>query len=70
VVGTFGHGNEVHRLQYDKSILIAELLKLRQEQQATRALMQAMEARIAATELKQQQMAVLLARTMKSPSFL
>jgi heat shock transcription factor len=69
-VGQFGHEGEVHRLQCDKSILIAELVKLRQEQQATRALMQAMEARIAATELKQQQMAVLLARAMKSPSFL
>jgi heat shock transcription factor len=69
-VGTFGHESEVHHLQYDKSILIAELLKLWQEQHATRALMQAMEARIAATKLKQQQMAVLLARAMKSPSFL
>jgi heat shock transcription factor len=69
-VGQFGNEGEVHRLQCDKSILIAELVKLRQEQQATRALMQAMEARIAATELKQQQMAVLLARAMMSPSFL
>jgi heat shock transcription factor len=69
-VGQFGHEGEVHRLQRDKSILIAEVVKLRQEQQATRALMEAMEARLAATEQKQQQMTVFLARAMKSPSFL
>jgi heat shock transcription factor len=69
-VGQFGHEGEVHRLQRDKGILLAEVVKLRQEQQATRALMEAMEARLAATEQKQQQMTVFLARAMKSPSFL
>lgn len=69
-VGQFGHEGEVHRLQRDKGILIAEVVKLRQEQQATRAQMQAMEARIAATEQKQQQMTVFLARALKSPGFL
>uniref|UniRef100_A0ACD6A7N3 Uncharacterized protein n=1 Tax=Avena sativa TaxID=4498 RepID=A0ACD6A7N3_AVESA len=69
-VGQFGHEGEVHRLQRDKGILIAEVVKLRQEQQATREQMEAMEARIAATEQKQQQMTVFLARALKSPSFL
>ncbi|CAM0876180.1 unnamed protein product [Alopecurus aequalis] len=69
-VGQFGPEGEVHRLQRDKGVLIAEVVKLRQEQQATRAVMQAMEDRIAATELKQQQMTVFLARAMKSPGFL
>ncbi|KAM0929636.1 hypothetical protein ACQ4PT_001651 [Festuca glaucescens] len=69
-VGQFGHEGEVHRLQRDKGILIAEVVKLRQQQQATREVMEAMEARIASTEQKQQQMTVFLARAMKSPSFL
>uniref|UniRef100_A0ACD5WBP9 Uncharacterized protein n=1 Tax=Avena sativa TaxID=4498 RepID=A0ACD5WBP9_AVESA len=69
-VGQFGPEGEVHRLQRDKGILIAEVVKLRQEQQATREQMEAMEARIAATEQKQQQMTVFLARALKSPSFL
>ncbi|KAM3260207.1 hypothetical protein ACQJBY_051460 [Aegilops geniculata] len=69
-VGHFGPEGEVQRLQRDKGTLIAEVVKLRQEQQATRAQMQEMEARLAATEQKQQQMTVFLARAMKSPSFL
>jgi heat shock transcription factor len=69
-VGQFGLEGEVHRLQRDKGILLAEVVKLRQEQQATRAQMQAMEERITTAEKKQQQMTVFLARAMKNPSFL
>ncbi|WVZ60523.1 hypothetical protein U9M48_010533 [Paspalum notatum var. saurae] len=69
-VGQFGREGDVHRLQRDRSILLAEVVKLRQEQQATRAQMQAMEERIATAEQKQQQMTVFLARAMKNPSFL
>ncbi|KAL6636915.1 hypothetical protein ACP70R_024487 [Stipagrostis hirtigluma subsp. patula] len=69
-VGQFGLEDEVHRLHRDKGILLAEVVKLRQEQQATRAQMQAMEERITAAEQKQQQMTVFLARAMKNPAFL
>ncbi|PUZ37070.1 hypothetical protein GQ55_9G088400 [Panicum hallii var. hallii] len=69
-VGQFGLEGEVQRLQRDKGILLAEVVKLRQEQQATRAQMQAMEDRITTAEQKQQQMTVFLARAMKNPSFL
>jgi heat shock transcription factor len=69
-VGQFGLEGEVHRLQRDKGILIAEVVKLRQEQLATRAQMQAMEERITTAEQKQQQMTVFLARAMKNPGFL
>jgi len=69
-VGQFGLEGEVPRLQRDKGILLAEVVKLRQEQQATRAQMQAMEERITTAEQKQQQMTVFLARAMKNPSFL
>ncbi|XP_066330307.1 heat stress transcription factor A-2a-like [Miscanthus floridulus] len=69
-VGQFGLDGEVHRLQRDKGILLAEVVKLRQEQQATRAQMQAMEERITTAEQKQQRMTVFLARAMKNPSFI
>ncbi|PAN30322.1 hypothetical protein PAHAL_5G304400 [Panicum hallii] len=69
-VGQFGREGEVHRLQRDKGILLAEVVKLRQEQQATRAQMQAMEERITTAEQKQQHMTVFLARALKNPSFL
>ena len=69
-VGQFGSEGQVHRLQRDKGILIEEVVKLRQEQQTTRAQMQAMEERISAAEQKQQRMTVFLARAMKNPGFL
>lgn len=70
-VGRFGGlDGEMERLRRDKSILLAEVVKLRQEQQATRAQMQAMEKRITTAEQKQQQMTVFLARAMKNPSFI
>ncbi|XP_062214620.1 heat stress transcription factor A-2a-like [Phragmites australis] len=69
-VGQFGREGEVHRLQRDKGILLMEVVKLRQEQQATRAQMQAMKERITVAEQKQQQMTVFLAHAMKNPGFL
>ncbi|KAL5217226.1 hypothetical protein ABZP36_017910 [Zizania latifolia] len=69
-VGQFGRDGHVDRLQRDKSVLIAEVMKLRQEQQTTRAQMLAMEERISVAEQKQQQMTVFLARAMKNPAFL
>lgn len=69
-VRQFGRDGEVERLQRDKGILFAEVVKLRQEQQATRAQMQAMEERITSAEQKQQQMTVFLARAMRNPGFL
>jgi heat shock transcription factor len=68
--GQLGHEGEVHHLQRDKGILIAEVAKLRQEQEATRELMGAMEAHITSTEQNQQQMTVFLVRAMNSQSFL
>lgn len=47
-----------------------ELVKLRQQQQNTRAYIQAMEQRLKGTELKQQQMMQFLARAMQNPTFL
>uniref|UniRef100_A0A1D1YC64 Heat stress transcription factor A-2b n=1 Tax=Anthurium amnicola TaxID=1678845 RepID=A0A1D1YC64_9ARAE len=49
---------------------MSELVKLRQEQQNTRAYIQAMEERIQGTEQKQQQMMTFLARAMQNPVFI
>uniref|UniRef100_A0A0E0E1H6 Uncharacterized protein n=1 Tax=Oryza meridionalis TaxID=40149 RepID=A0A0E0E1H6_9ORYZ len=65
-IGGFGHNSVGNSLQHDKSVLITEEVKLRQEQQTTRTQMQAMEERISAVEQKQQQMPVFLMRAMKN----
>ncbi|PKA64398.1 Heat stress transcription factor A-2b [Apostasia shenzhenica] len=69
-LGHFGLEGEVEQLKRDKSILMAELVKLRQEQQNSLAYLRAIEDRILGTEQKQQQMMVFLARALRSPDFL
>ncbi|XP_019053524.1 PREDICTED: heat stress transcription factor A-2b-like [Nelumbo nucifera] len=69
-VGRFGLDGEIDRLRRDKQVLLLELVKLRQQQQHTRAQLQAMESRIQRTELKQQQMMTFLARALQNPSFI
>lgn len=69
-VGQFGLEGEIKRLKHDKQLLMAELVKLRQEQQNTKAHLKAMEERIQGTEQKQQQMMAFLARVMQNPNFL
>lgn len=61
---------EVLRLRRDKQVLMMELVKLRQQQQNTRAYLQAMEQRLQGTEMKQQQMMTFLAKALKNPAFL
>ncbi|XP_043697866.1 uncharacterized protein LOC122648704 [Telopea speciosissima] len=69
-VGQFGLDTEIDRLSRDKQVLMMELVKLRQQQQNTRAHLQAMEQRLQGTELKQQQMMAFLVRAMQNPSFI
>lgn len=64
-----GLEEEMCRLRRDKSILVAEVVKLRQEQQSTRAGVRAMEARLQHAEQKQVQMMGFLARAMQNPDF-
>ncbi|KAF5727045.1 Heat stress transcription factor A-6b isoform 8 [Tripterygium wilfordii] len=47
-----------------------ELVKLRQQQQSTRAYVRAMEDRLQKTEAKQRQMMTFLARAMQNPGFI
>lgn len=69
-VGHFGYDGEIDRLKRDKQLLMAEVVKLRQEQQNTRAGLHAMEERLQGTEQKQQQMMSFLARVMHNPEFI
>ncbi|XP_059660446.1 heat stress transcription factor A-6b-like [Cornus florida] len=69
-VGRFGLDGEVDRLKRDKQVLMVELVKLRQQQQNTRAHLQAMELKLQGTEKKQQQMMSFLARAMQNPAFI
>ncbi|KAH7843780.1 hypothetical protein Vadar_020694 [Vaccinium darrowii] len=69
-VGTFGLDAEIDQLKCDKQVLMVEIVKLRQQQQNTRAYIAAMEERLSGTETKQRQMMGFLARAMQNPSFL
>uniref|UniRef100_A0A2P2MJ71 Heat shock transcription factor A7a2 n=3 Tax=Rhizophora mucronata TaxID=61149 RepID=A0A2P2MJ71_RHIMU len=69
-VGRFGLDQEVNRLKRDKQVLMMELVKLRQQQQSTRAYIQAMEQRLQGTEIKHQQMMQFFARVMQNPAFI
>ncbi|KAG1334029.1 putative Heat stress transcription factor A-2c [Cocos nucifera] len=69
-VGRFGFDGEIDRLERDKNILMAEVVKLRQEQQTTKTHLQAMEERLHNAEQKQQQMMSFIARVVQSPDFL
>ncbi|KAF9677636.1 hypothetical protein SADUNF_Sadunf08G0128200 [Salix dunnii] len=68
-VGTFGLDGEVNRLKRDKQVLMVELVKLRQQQQTTKACLQLMEEKLRRTENKQRQMMNFLARAMQNPDF-
>ncbi|KAJ4828587.1 hypothetical protein Tsubulata_019593 [Turnera subulata] len=68
-VGRFGLDGEIDRLRRDKQVLMMELVKLRQQQQTTKACIQVMEQKLKRTETKQQQMMSFLARAMLNPNF-
>lgn len=68
-LGRFGVDGELDRLRRDKQVLTTELVKLRQQQQNTRAQLQAMEMKLQGTEKKQQQMMTFLARALQNPDF-
>ncbi|KAB2094384.1 hypothetical protein ES319_A02G154300v1 [Gossypium barbadense] len=69
-VGTFGLEEEVERLKRDKNVLMQELVRLRQQQQATDNQLQAVGQRVQVMEQRQQQMMSFLAKAMQSPGFL
>ncbi|TYH92540.1 hypothetical protein ES332_A13G188700v1 [Gossypium tomentosum] len=69
-VGKFGLQEEVEGLKRDKNVLMQELVRLRQQQQATDNQLQAYGQRVQMMEQRQQQMMSFLAKVMQTPGFL
>ncbi|KAI0500650.1 hypothetical protein KFK09_018866 [Dendrobium nobile] len=69
-VGKFGLDAYIERLKRDKNVLLQELAELRQRQQATDALLQALTAYAQGMEERQHQMMSFLSKAMHSPGLL
>lgn len=69
-VGKFGLDEEVERLKRDKNVLMQELVRLRQQQQATDQQLHTVGQRVHLMEQRQQQMMSFLAKAMQSPGFM
>ncbi|XP_072990956.1 heat stress transcription factor A-1b-like isoform X2 [Typha latifolia] len=69
-VGNFGLGEEIERLKRDKTVLMQELVKLRQHQQSTDLDLQSLRQRLQGMEQNQLQMMSFLAMVVQSPTFL
>ncbi|GLT75938.1 hypothetical protein SLA2020_476270 [Shorea laevis] len=69
-LGQYGREGELERLKRDRTLLMAEIVKLRQQQQHSREHVVAMEDRLLSTERRQQQMMTFLAKAMGNPSFI
>ncbi|XP_010558630.1 PREDICTED: heat stress transcription factor A-1e-like isoform X2 [Tarenaya hassleriana] len=69
-VGKFGLEEEVDRLKRDKNVLMQELVRLRQQQQATEHQLQNVGQKVQTMEQRQQQMMSFLAKAVQSPVFL
>ncbi|KAH9728134.1 Heat stress transcription factor A-1 [Citrus sinensis] len=69
-VGKYGLEEEVEILKRDKNVLMQELVRLRQQQQATDRQLHTVGQRVQVMEQRQQQMMSFLAKAMHSPSFL
>ncbi|XP_010669380.1 heat shock factor protein HSF30 isoform X2 [Beta vulgaris subsp. vulgaris] len=68
-IGHYGLDGDMERLRRDRNLLMAELVKLRQQQQFSREQLRTMEARLQSTERKQQQMMTFLAKALTNPAF-
>lgn len=68
-VGQFGLECELERLKRDRKVLMAEILRLRQQQQDSREKAVAMEGRLLSTERKQQHMMNFLAKALSNSTF-
>ena len=68
-VGQFGLETDLERLKRDRNVLMAEIVRLRQQQQESRDKVTTMEDRLLLTERKQQQMMSFLAKALNNPTF-
>lgn len=69
-LGQYGLEGDLERLKRDRSLLTAEIVRLRQEQQNSRVKIISMEDRLQTTERKQQQIMIFLAKALSNPSFI
>lgn len=69
-VGKFGLEEEVERLRRDKNVLMQELVRLMQKQQATDHQLQTVGQRVQVMEQRQKQTMSFLAKAMQNPGFL
>lgn len=69
-VGQYGIEEELEGLKRDRSLLMAEIVRLRQLQQHSKDQLIAMENRLRTTEKKQQNMMGFLAKAFSNPKFL
>lgn len=69
-LGRYGLEEELERLKRDRNLLMAEIIKLKQQQQSARDQVMAMEERMRSTQKKQQQTMSFLARVFTNPTFI
>ncbi|XP_027183116.1 heat shock factor protein HSF30 [Coffea eugenioides] len=69
-LGHYDLEEEIERLKSDRNSLMAEVFKLKQQQQTARDHVMAMDERLKGTEKKQQQTMSFLARAFSNPTFL
>lgn len=69
-LGQHGMETELDKLRRDRNVLMAEIVRLKQQQQSSRNQIIAMEDRLQNTERKQLQMTTFLAKAMNNPSFI
>ncbi|XP_076928961.1 heat shock factor protein HSF30-like [Bidens hawaiensis] len=69
-VGQYGIEEELEALKRDRSVLMAEIIRLRQLQQQSKDKLISMENRLRTTERKQQNMMGFLAKAFSNPEFL
>lgn len=68
-LGQFGMDVELERLQRDRNLLMAEVVKLKQQHHKSRELIMIMEERMSCAEKKQRQMMSFMAKAFTSPLF-
>ncbi|KAH9621732.1 hypothetical protein KSS87_011954 [Heliosperma pusillum] len=68
-LGQYGLDGEIDRLKRDRTVLMTEIVKLRQQQQFSRNQLVAMETRLQSTEKKHQHMMTFLAKALVNPTF-
>lgn len=68
-IGQYGKEEELERLRRDRDVLMAEIVKLKQQQHSSMERLMVIEERIRGSERKQQQMTGFVAKAFSNPMF-